>query len=125
MTAHGPSDYFHACVQEALGLIPTEFQPFLENLVILVEDWASETLLDELEVPADEDLYGLYTGTSLIDRDASLPPPPCQVTLYRGPLLEDFPDPAELRREIAVTVLHEIAHHFGIPDSRLEELGWG
>lgn len=125
MTGQEHPDFFGACVQEALGLIPDEFQPCLENLVILVEDWAPEALLDELEVPADEDLYGLYSGTSLIDRDASLPPPPCQVTLYRGPLLEDFPEPADLRREIAVTVLHEIAHHFGIPDSRLEELGWG
>ena len=120
----GP-DFFEACVAEALALIPAEFRPYLDNLEILVEDWAAEELLDELEVPLDEDLYGLYTGTSLLDREPSQPPPPCQVTLYKGPLLEDFPDPDDLRREIAVTVLHEVAHHFGIPDSRLDELGWG
>lgn len=125
MTLPARPDFFDTCVAEALALLPEEFQDHLENVEILVEDWAPEELLDELGVPADEDLYGLYTGTSLLERDAAQPPPPCQVTLYRAPLLEDFPDPEDLRREIAVTVLHEIAHHFGIPDSRLEELGWG
>jgi predicted Zn-dependent protease with MMP-like domain len=120
----GPPDFFDACIREALALIPEEFQPFLDNVAILVDDWAPDDLLDELEVPFDEDLYGLYSGASLLERDPALPPPPCQVTLYKGPLLEDFPDPEDLRREIAVTVLHEIAHHFGIPESRLEELGW-
>lgn len=118
-------DAFTAAVQEALALIPEAFQPYLENVAILVEDWAPEALLDELDVPADEDLYGLYSGLSLLERDPGQPPPPCQVTLFRGPLLEDFPDPEDLRREIAVTVLHEIAHHFGITEERLEELGWG
>jgi predicted Zn-dependent protease with MMP-like domain len=125
MTLPDRPDFFDECVRESLGMIPAEFQPYLDNLEILVDDWAPEELLDELEVPLDEDLYGLYTGTSLLDRDPSQPPPPCQVTLYKGPLLEDFPDPRDLRQEIAVTVLHEIAHHFGIPDSRLEELDWG
>lgn len=122
--AQGPPDFFDACIQEALALIPEEFQPFLDNVEILVEDWASDAVLDELEVPLDEDLYGLYTGTPLPERDQALPPMPCQVTLFREPLLEDFPDPEDLRREIAVTVLHEIAHHFGISEARLEELGW-
>lgn len=125
MTRPHRPDAFTAYVQEALALIPEAFQPHLENVAILVEDWAPEALLDELEVPEDEDLYGLYSGPSLLERDPSLPPLPCQVTLYRGPLLEDFPDPEDLRREIAVTVLHEIAHHFGITEERLEDLGWG
>ena len=125
MRRPGLPDFFDGCVAEALALLPPEFQPHLENVAILVEDWADEALLDDLGIPEDEDLYGLYSGPSLLEREPSQPPPPCQVTLYRGPLLEDFPDPEDLRREIAVTVLHEIAHHFGISEERLEELGWG
>lgn len=124
MSRH-PHAFFDACVNEALAAIPAEFQPYLENLEIVVEDWAPEELLDELGVPEDEDLYGLFSGPSLLERDPAAIELPPRVTLYRGPLLEDFPEPEDLRREIAVTVLHEVAHHFGIPDARLEELGWG
>ena len=61
--------------------------------------------------------------TSPASRKASGELPP-RITLYRGPLLEDCEDEAELRDEIATTVIHEIAHHFGIDEERLEELGW-
>jgi predicted Zn-dependent protease with MMP-like domain len=114
---------FKKLVAEALELIPAEFQPYLENVEIVLEDWPSEELLESLDLPEDEGLYGLYTGTPLPERSFDHADFPDRITLFRGPLLEDFPEGDELRREVAFTVLHEIAHHFGIDEDRLEELG--
>jgi predicted Zn-dependent protease with MMP-like domain len=116
---------FRRLVDEALCLVPEEFRPYLADVPVLIEDWASDELLDDLGVPEDETLYGLYSGRTLTGgppESGDLPP---RITLYRGPLLEDCADEAELRREIATTVIHEIAHHFGIGEERLDELGWG
>lgn len=118
-------DAFHRQVREALAMIPEAFRPYLENVEIQVEDWASDELLDEMGVPEDEDLYGVYLGTPLIERGHDHQALPDRIVLYRVPLEEDFPDPEDLRREIVVTVLHEVAHHFGLDEARLEELGWG
>ena len=115
---------FRGRVGEALALLPAEFRPHLEGVAIVVEDWATDALLAALGVPEDETLYGLYTGRPLTEgrpESGELPP---RITLYQGPLLADCRDEDELRREIATTVLHEIAHHFGIGEARLEELGW-
>jgi predicted Zn-dependent protease with MMP-like domain len=116
---------FRKLVAEALDQIPAEFRPYLENVEILVEDWPSEELLAALEIPEDEGLYGLYSGTPLLDRSFDYAGFPDRITLFRGALLEDFPEPDDLRREVRLTVLHEIAHHFGIGEDRLEELGLG
>jgi predicted Zn-dependent protease with MMP-like domain len=116
---------FRRLVDEALALIPAEFQPYLEGVPVVIEDWAPDALLDDLGVEEDDTLYGLYSGHALTEglpHSGDLPP---RITIYRGPLLEDCDDEGELREEIATTVLHEIAHHFGIDEARLEELGWG
>ena len=70
----------------------------------------------EDEHPGDPDLYGLWEAHDYL---------PDKITIFRGPLLRSFPDPADLEREIRVTVLHELAHYFGIDEERLEELGYG
>jgi predicted Zn-dependent protease with MMP-like domain len=119
MTDHA----FKKLVAEALESIPAEFRRYLENVEIVVEDWPSENLLSAMEIPEDEGLYGLYSGTPLTERHFDYAELPDRITLFRGPLLEDFPEQDDLRREVALTVLHEIAHHFGIDEDRLEELG--
>jgi predicted Zn-dependent protease with MMP-like domain len=119
MTDHA----FKQRVVEALELIPAEFRPYLENVEIVVEDWPSEDLLAAMGIPEDEGLYGLYTGTPLTERHFDHAGLPDRIILYRNALLEDFPDQDELRREVALTVLHELAHHFGIDEDRLTELG--
>jgi len=116
---------FQGLVREALDQLPAEFLHYLDNVEILVEDWAPLSLLKEMEVPDDEDLYGVYLGTPLTERSHDTMELPDRIVLYQCPLEDDFPEPEELRREIATTVLHEIAHHFGIDENRLEELGWG
>ena len=116
---------FRRLVDEALGLVPAEFRPYLEGVSVVIEDWAPDALLDDLGVPGDETLYGLYSGHALTQgprESGELPP---RITIYRGPLLEACEVEEDLRDEIATTVIHEIAHHFGIGEARLKELGWG
>lgn len=116
---------FRRLVDEALGLVPAEFRPYLDGVPVVIADWPSDGLLDDLGIPEDDTLYGLYSGHALTEgppQSGDLPP---RITLFRGPLLEDCVDEEDLREEIATTVIHEIAHHFGIDEDRLEELGWG
>ena len=115
---------FRRLVDEALALVPEAFRPYLEGVAVVVEDFASDELLDSLGVPEDEDLFGLYSGHALTEGlpvSGDLPP---RITIYREPLLEECQDEDALREEITITVLHEIAHHFGIDEARLKELGW-
>ena len=116
---------FRRLVDEALAQVPVEFRPHLEGVAVVIEDWAPDALLDELGVPDDETLYGLYSGRALTEGPPDSGELPPRITIYRGPLLEDCEDEAELRDEVTTTVLHELAHHFGIDEARLEELGWG
>jgi len=111
-----PED-FEALVENALDAIPDEIASLVRNVVVLVED----------EPPEDEpdDLLGLYDGVALTERDqAFLPALPDRIFLFRGPLLDMCEDEAELVDEIRITVVHEIAHHFGIDDDRLHDLGY-
>ncbi len=105
---------FEQLAGEALDAIPDELGPLLDNVIVVVEDRHPE-----------EDLLGLYEGIPLTERDdygdMALPD---RITLYRLPLCEVSRDLDELRDEVTVTVVHEIAHHFGIDDDRLHELGW-
>lgn len=103
---------FRKLVDEALESLPAEFRPYLDNVVIQIEE-------------GEDDLYGLYLGTPLPERGHDPSALPDRILLYRRTLEQDFPDPEELRREVIITVLHELAHHFGIGEDRLEDLGWG
>jgi predicted Zn-dependent protease with MMP-like domain len=116
---------FRRLVDEALTLVPAEFRTYLEGVPVLVEDWPSAALLEDLGLPEDETLYGLYSGPALTDGPPGSGDLPPRITIYRGPLLEDCGDEAELREEVATTIIHEVAHRFGIGEDRLEELGWG
>src|SRR5215212_2317456 len=106
---------FEELVGEALDTIPSELTALIDNCVVLVEE----------EPPEDDpDLLGLYDGTPLTERDSSYSlVAPDRITLFRGPLLEMCEDEAEVVDEVRITVVHEIAHHFGIDDERLH--AWG
>jgi len=115
---------FRRLVEASLAQVPEEFRPYLEGVPVVIEEWPADELLDALGVPEDETLYGLYSGHPLTGGAPASGELPPRVTIYRGPLLEDCRDEGELRDEVAITVLHEIAHHFGIGEQRLRELGW-
>ncbi|HYB80405.1 MAG TPA: metallopeptidase family protein [Mycobacterium sp.] len=106
---------FDELVSDALDLIPPELAAAMDNVVVLVED----------RHPEDAGLLGLYQGVALTERDSdysgSLPD---TITIYREALLDVCESGNDVIEEVAITVIHEIAHHFGIDDQRLEELGW-
>ncbi len=108
---------FDRLVEEAMESLPDWVHEALENVVVLVED---EPRDDE-----DEDLFGLYEGVALIDREDGDPFEPDRITIYRGPLLRAHPDPDDAREQVRITVLHEVGHHFGLDEDRLDELGYG
>ncbi len=106
---------FEEHVRAALDTLPPELARGLENVAVVVED----------EHPEDPDLFGLYEGVPLPERGERYGGHlPDRIAIYRIPLEESFPDPVELEREIHLTVLHELAHYFGIDEERLAELGY-
>jgi predicted Zn-dependent protease with MMP-like domain len=96
---------FEERVQAVLDSLPERFAAALENVAVIVQE----------ENPDDPDLFGLW------EADAFMPD---RITIYRRPLVTTFPDPRELEEEIRITVLHELAHYFGIDEERLDELGY-
>jgi len=102
-------------VRAALDELPPHLASALENVAVVVED----------ENADDPDLLGLYHGVPLTERGDMAGMPPDTISIYRLPLEESFPDPADLQEEIRITVLHELAHYFGLDEDRLAELGYG
>jgi predicted Zn-dependent protease with MMP-like domain len=106
---------FEELVSDALDQIPQELASAIDNVVILVE----------ARNPEEPSLLGLYEGVALTERDSfyagSLPD---AITIYRDALLDICDTQEQVVEEVAITVVHEIAHHFGIDDDRLHELGW-
>jgi predicted Zn-dependent protease with MMP-like domain len=96
---------FEDHVQKALDSLPERFQEALTNVAIVVVD----------EDPEEPDLFGLWEAHEFM---------PDKITIFRKPLVAAFPNPAELQEEIRITVLHELAHYFGIDEDRLDELGY-
>lgn len=115
---------FERLVTEGLAMVPEEFRRMMENVAIVIEEEPDEATRAELGLAEDETLFGLYNGTPLTERSLEHTGLPDKITIYRRPFLEEFDDAEEIRREVARTVIHEIAHHFGIGEERLAELGW-
>ena len=110
------AEAFEAIVVDELDLLPDDMVDGLENIVFVVEDRPEDGSLD---------LLGLYDGYALTERDRyGLGEMPDRIILYREPLLAICDDERQLRDEIHVTLVHEIAHFYGIDDDRLHELGW-
>jgi predicted Zn-dependent protease with MMP-like domain len=105
---------FEDHVRAALDELPPHLAEALRNLAVVVED----------ENPDDPDLFGLYHGVPLPERGDMAGSLPDKISIYRIPLEESFSDPAELREEIRITVLHELAHYFGLDEERIAELGY-
>ncbi len=105
---------FEEHVRAALDSLPDDIAESLENVAVVVEE----------ESPDSPSILGSFIGypRGFVVPSGALP---AQVVVYRRPLLAAFPDPAELQRQIRITVLHEVAHYFGISEDRIAELGYG
>lgn len=110
-----PIDEFEEHVETALGAIDAGLVSLMDNVVVVIEDRNCD----------ERDLLGLYEGIPLTEREAyGLMEMPDKVSIYRLPLCEMCSSRDDLIEEIRTTVIHEVAHHFGIDDERLDELGW-
>ena len=118
MIGHGmqmSAEEFEEQVAKALDLIPAELAALIDNCVILVEDYPPPDLPDTL---------GLYSGIPLTERGQFYTGLPDQIQIFRFPILAVCDSREQVIEEIRITVVHEIAHHFGIDDARLHELGY-
>ena len=106
-------EQFEEHVRAALDSLPEDLAKGLENVAVVIED----------ESPEDPSILGSFFGYPHGERTPS-GALPARVAIYRRPLIEAFPDPVELEREIRITVLHELAHYFGIDEDRIAELGY-
>jgi predicted Zn-dependent protease with MMP-like domain len=114
---------FDELVSSALDAIPEPFASAFDEVAIVIADEPSADQRRENEIGPDETLYGLYEGVPRTEWGADWAAIPNRITLFRIPLEEDFADPDDLADEVWVTVIHELAHHLGIDDERLRELG--
>jgi predicted Zn-dependent protease with MMP-like domain len=114
---------FEQLVARALDRVPPEFRPYLERIPVVIEAEPSDELLDSMEVPEDETLLGLYEGPALDEEIPGSGEMPARIIVYRLPHLDAARTPRELEREVIRTVIHEVAHRFGIGEGRLEDLG--
>ena len=108
-------DRFEQLVGDALDALPGQLASRMDNVVVCVEE----------SHPDEEDLLGLYEGIPLTERELyGAMELPDTVTVYRDPICAMSRDETEVVEQVRVTVIHEVAHHFGLEDDRLDELGW-
>jgi predicted Zn-dependent protease with MMP-like domain len=117
---------FIGFIRQALRDVPPPFKEHLRQIAIVVKRRPTRDDLREADLAPDESMYGFYRGIPLTERDGGYHMvAPDIINIYQEPLEQDFPDEAELVNEIRTTVLHELAHFFGVDDDRLDELGLG
>jgi predicted Zn-dependent protease with MMP-like domain len=117
---------FETLVAEALDELPEYVQQRLENVAVVVEERASARRIERLGHSPGYDLLGLYEGVNRVDRASGYHlATPDRITLFWKPIVEEVgsADPEAIRKEVRKTIIHEVAHHFGIDDAELERLG--
>ena len=115
-------DRFRRLVQRAVRSIPADLRRHLANIVLVIEREPSPEELAEAGIEPDAVLFGLYVGTPLTERESYQLTLPDRIVIYQGPLERHF-HPRDILHEVQTTVVHEIAHHFGIDDDELVEKG--
>jgi predicted Zn-dependent protease with MMP-like domain len=123
---------FDALLEQVLAGLPEELRKLLDEVPVVVEDEPCEEVLDDVGVEEDDDLFGVHRGIPLTERSVehsgTLPE---TITIYRRGILDAATDRRgrihddALRRQIRITVLHEIGHHFGLKEEDLRRLGYG
>ena len=116
---------FQELVEEALADLPAEIVQHMDNVAITIADWPSADELQRTGIGHGRQIFGLYQGIPLTKRGKGYNlVAPDQIILYRGPLQAAFRSLSALREQVRRTVVHEIAHHFGISEARIRELGY-
>ncbi|MER3437029.1 MAG: hypothetical protein C4346_05175 [Chloroflexota bacterium] len=115
--------YFQRLVARAVRRLPPNIVALLDNVEIVVEDEPTPAQL--AKAPGGQELFGLYEGTPRTARDSGYSMAlPDKITIFRKPIERACATPADIAREVQITIIHELAHHFGIDEDRLIELGW-
>ena len=116
---------FELLVVEALESLPPDIVGMMDNIDVVIEDWPSDDELQRAGVEPGHSMFGLYVGIPLTVRNSGYSMIlPDKIIIYQGPLEEWYQSFSELVEQVRRTVIHEVAHHFGISDARLAELGW-
>ena len=117
---------FEALVEQALRGLPRRFKDKIENVAVVVEEWADDETLQELGIEPPDTLYGLYRGTDLTRRDSSYANVlPDTIHIYQGPIEEDCADSEEMAELVRDTVIHELGHYFGLDDDTIKGIEQG
>jgi predicted Zn-dependent protease with MMP-like domain len=112
---------FEILVESALKKLPRQFREKLANIAVVVEDWADEDTLREMDIEPPDTLYGLYRGVDLTRRDSGYGNVlPDTIHIYQGPIEEDCGDPEEMADLVREVVVHEIGHYFGLDDETMD-----
>lgn len=118
-------DRFRQIVTEELDRLPRQFGEHLENVAVVVEKEPTHEQLETAGLEPDTDtLFGLYEGVALPERSSDYVGLPDRIVLFAGPLTRHFPSERTLRRQIRITLVHEIGHYFGFDEKSLEKLGY-
>src|ERR1051325_6394997 len=116
---------FEILLQDAIRELPQEFRDRLENVAIIVEDYPSKELVEQMEMDPDEALFGLYEGVPLTERGFfGQPLHPDRILIFQRAIEDECDSPEEIKEELKITLVHEIAHFFGMGDDYLEEIGY-
>lgn len=116
---------FEELVADALATLPPEILARMDNVAITVQDWPSRAQLDSSRVPMGSTLFGLYQGVPLTRRTSHYGMvPPDRITIFRGPLTRYFSTPEAVAEQVRKTVVHEIAHFFGMGEAQIASLGY-
>ena len=108
---------FELLVERALRRLPRRFRERLENIAVVVEDWADDDTLEDMGIEPPDTLYGLYRGTDLTRRDTTYGNVlPDVITIYQGPIQEDCDTVEDMEELVRDTVIHEVGHYFGLDD---------
>ncbi len=120
-----PDEAFEELVVNVLDELPEEILKMLDNVEVVIEDLPTHDQLDEADVEAGETLFGLYEGVPLTARDSGyFLIAPDKITIFKIPIEQHCRTEQEIAEQVRITVIHEVAHHFGIGERRLAELGW-
>ena len=115
---------FAALVQQALKDLPDPVQAMLDNVAVIVQDEPTGEQLNGMSSADDGELFGLYQGIPLAQRDSNYSlVTPDRITIFQGPLERAFATREEIREQVRLTVLHELAHHLGFDEDQLEGMG--